>query len=40
MNKTIYLIRHCQATGQAPDAQLTGIGNKQAEDLAEFMQQG
>lgn len=39
MNKTIYLIRHCQATGQAPDAQLTEVGNKQAVDLAEFMQQ-
>lgn len=39
MAKTIYLIRHCQATGQAPDAQLTEVGNKQAQDLAEFMQQ-
>ncbi|ANU14249.1 histidine phosphatase family protein [Planococcus halocryophilus] len=39
MDKTIYLIRHCQATGQAPEAELTEIGKKQAKDLAEFFQQ-
>lgn len=39
MDKTIYLIRHCQATGQAPAAELTEIGKKQAEDLARFFQQ-
>ncbi|ANU09831.1 phosphoglycerate mutase [Planococcus antarcticus DSM 14505] len=38
MNKTIFLIRHCQATGQAPDAELTEMGKKQAKDLAEFLQ--
>lgn len=38
MNKTIYLIRHCEATGQAPDAELTETGKKQAQDLAEFLQ--
>lgn len=26
MDKTIYLIRHCQATGQAPEAELTEMG--------------
>lgn len=38
MNKTIYLIRHCQATGQAPDAELTETGKKQARDLARFLE--
>lgn len=38
MDKTIYLIRHCQATGQAPDAELTDEGQKQAQKLAEFLQ--
>lgn len=37
MDKTIYLIRHCQATGQAPDAELTELGRKQAQKLAEFL---
>jgi len=39
MDKTIYLIRHCQATGQAPEAELTEVGKKQAKDLSEFFQQ-
>ncbi|AQU80534.1 MULTISPECIES: histidine phosphatase family protein [Planococcus] len=39
MEKTVYLIRHCQATGQAPDADLTAMGQKQAEELARFLQQ-
>ena len=38
MDKTIYLIRHCQATGQAPDAELTEMGKQQAQKLAEFLQ--
>lgn len=37
MNKTIYLIRHCQAAGQAADAPLTSEGIAQAEALAEFL---
>ena len=31
------LIRHCQSSGQDPDAVLTEIGRKQAEALAEFL---
>ena len=31
------LIRHCQSSGQDPDAALTEIGHKQAEALAEFL---
>ncbi|WP_010274226.1 histidine phosphatase family protein [Paenibacillus senegalensis] len=34
--KTIYLVRHCKAEGQAPAARLTSIGTRQAEELAEF----
>lgn len=37
MNTTLYLIRHCQATGQEPDAVLTAEGEKQAEELADFL---
>jgi 2,3-bisphosphoglycerate-dependent phosphoglycerate mutase len=37
MNKTIYLLRHCQATGQVADAPLTSEGNIQAEALAKFL---
>jgi 2,3-bisphosphoglycerate-dependent phosphoglycerate mutase len=36
MNKIIYLVRHCQATGQAADSPLTSEGIVQAETLAEF----
>ncbi|TBL73347.1 histidine phosphatase family protein [Paenibacillus thalictri] len=32
--KTIYLIRHCQAHGQHPDAPLTDEGRRQADVLA------
>jgi len=35
--KKIYLVRHCEATGQLADAQLTEVGFKQAEQLAEFL---
>ncbi|MDE2706044.1 MAG: histidine phosphatase family protein [Gemmatimonadota bacterium] len=31
------LIRHCQSSGQDPDAPLTEIGRKQAEALARFL---
>ena len=31
------LIRHCQSSGQDPDAALTEIGRKQAEALARFL---
>jgi 2,3-bisphosphoglycerate-dependent phosphoglycerate mutase len=37
MNTTIYLIRHCQTTGQETDAVLTAEGEKQAEKLADFL---
>ncbi|WP_240664117.1 MULTISPECIES: histidine phosphatase family protein [Paenibacillus] len=36
--KKIYFVRHAQATGQEPDAQLTDEGNLQAEQLADFME--
>ncbi|HSJ38029.1 MAG TPA: histidine phosphatase family protein [Planococcus sp. (in: firmicutes)] len=36
MRKTLYLIRHCRATGQAPDAELTEEGMQQAEALIRF----
>lgn len=38
MKKTIYLIRHCQATGQAPDTELTEAGRQQARKLADFLE--
>lgn len=37
MNKIIYIIRHCEATGQAPDASLTEKGKEQAKKLAVFL---
>jgi 2,3-bisphosphoglycerate-dependent phosphoglycerate mutase len=37
LNKVIYLVRHCQAVGQAADAPLTSEGMKQAQVLAEFL---
>ncbi|WP_247681691.1 histidine phosphatase family protein [Paenibacillus sp. Marseille-P2973] len=36
MLKSIYLVRHCQASGQDPQAQLTDEGVHQAGQLAEF----
>jgi len=33
----LFLIRHCQATGQHPDAELTSEGKEQAQALAEFL---
>jgi 2,3-bisphosphoglycerate-dependent phosphoglycerate mutase len=35
--KTVYLVRHCLATGQVPDAPLTDEGLAQAERLAELL---
>ncbi|MBM7565513.1 histidine phosphatase family protein [Paenibacillus sacheonensis] len=35
--KTIYLIRHCKAQGQEPDATLTLEGHAQAEAITEFL---
>ena len=32
--RTFYLVRHCQASGQAPDAALTAAGQAQADALA------
>ncbi|AIM15578.1 histidine phosphatase family protein [Neobacillus sedimentimangrovi] len=34
--KKIYVVRHCEAVGQSPDAQLTDKGLKQAFELCEF----
>ncbi|MEW4220677.1 histidine phosphatase family protein [Rossellomorea marisflavi] len=36
MNKTIYLVRHCKAEGQAPDARLTREGKEQADRVTAF----
>lgn len=35
-SKRIYLVRHCQATGQEPQATLTDEGLRQSYQLAEF----
>ncbi|WP_059172443.1 histidine phosphatase family protein [Bacillus sp. FJAT-27445] len=35
--RTIFLIRHCQAEGQEPEARLTEAGEKQARELAAFL---
>lgn len=37
MMKQIYIIRHCAAEGQPPNARLTPDGEKQAEELADFL---
>jgi 2,3-bisphosphoglycerate-dependent phosphoglycerate mutase len=34
--KSLYLVRHCQATGQEPDAPLTDLGFQQAERLRDW----
>ena len=36
MNKTIYCVRHCAATGQEPDAPLSEEGRAQAETLTDW----
>ncbi|MBB4825213.1 2,3-bisphosphoglycerate-dependent phosphoglycerate mutase [Sporosarcina luteola] len=38
MHKTIYLVRHCQATGEEPQAELTEKGKEQAEELMRFLE--
>ncbi|MCA0757877.1 histidine phosphatase family protein [Paenibacillus sp. N4] len=35
--KHVYVVRHCKAEGQEPDAKLTEPGIQQAENLAEFL---
>lgn len=37
MMKNVYVVRHCKADGQEPDAKLTELGIQQAENLAEFL---
>ena len=37
MATTLYLVRHCQTSGQAPEAPLTEEGLAQAERLADFL---
>jgi 2,3-bisphosphoglycerate-dependent phosphoglycerate mutase len=37
MNQMLYFVRHCQATGQEPDAPLTEIGQQQAVTLADWL---
>jgi 2,3-bisphosphoglycerate-dependent phosphoglycerate mutase len=37
MSQMLYLVRHCQATGQEPDAPLTEIGQQQAIALAGWL---
>ncbi len=36
-SRQILLVRHCQATGQAPEAALTAAGQEQAQVLARFL---
>lgn len=38
-SRSLILIRHCQATGQEPDAPLTETGHRQAQSLANFLSQ-
>ena len=38
MEKVIYVIRHCSAEGQAPDADLTAEGVSQAKKLVDFFE--
>lgn len=33
----LYLVRHCQASGQGPEAPLTALGHQQADDLAAWL---
>jgi len=37
MSQVLYLVRHCQATGQEPDAPLTETGKQQAIALADCL---
>jgi 2,3-bisphosphoglycerate-dependent phosphoglycerate mutase len=38
MNKTVYLVRHCQAIGKEPKAELTEEGKEQAKELMRFFE--
>lgn len=38
MDKTVYLVRHCQATGQELQAELTEEGKEQAKELMYFLE--
>lgn len=38
MVKSIYLVRHCHASGQEPQAELTDKGREQAEELMRFFE--
>jgi 2,3-bisphosphoglycerate-dependent phosphoglycerate mutase len=37
MHKVLYLVRHCEAAGQQPEAGLTAVGMAQAERLARVL---
>ena len=37
MNKKVYIVRHCEATGQPPESPLTETGFEQAKILTEFL---
>jgi 2,3-bisphosphoglycerate-dependent phosphoglycerate mutase len=37
MSQILYLVRHCQAAGQEPDAPLTAMGQQQAIALAGWL---
>jgi 2,3-bisphosphoglycerate-dependent phosphoglycerate mutase len=39
MSHILYLVRHCQASGQEPDAPLTEIGQQQAIALADWLRE-
>ena len=39
MSQTLLIVRHCQAQGQQPNAGLTLVGERQAEELAAFLDQ-
>lgn len=36
MMKNVYVVRHCKADGQEPDARLTDLGIQQAENIAKL----
>jgi len=36
-NKQLYIIRHCEAEGQAPESKLSNKGLSQADSLADFL---
>lgn len=38
VEKVIYIVRHCEATGQSPHAKLTEEGERQTKELAQFFE--